>query len=114
MTTFSERLRDARNAAGLTQEGLAKAIGHKTQSVIASLENGQNKSSSYIPEIAKALRVDAYWLKTGKGERSLSGLSATEQRIIAGYRLMGPEGKAMWLMTADAKIAEAAAQSKAA
>lgn len=114
MTTFSERLREARNAASLTQEGLAFAIGHKKQSVIASLENGQNKSSSYIPEIAKALRVDAYWLKTGKGERSSSSLNAEERRIIDAYRLSGPEGKHILMTIANATIATTGDQAKAA
>ena len=114
MTTFSERLRDARDAAGITQDALAKAIGQKKQSVIASLESGQNKSSSYIPEIAKALRVDAYWLKTGKGERSSNQLSGQEQRIIDGFRLMERPLQEFWLQAADTKIAEAAKQTKSA
>lgn len=98
----------------MTQDGLAKAIGQKKQSVIASLESGQNKSSSYIPEISKALKVDAYWLKTGKGQRHPSQLSDEEQRLLNGFRLFGQELRESWLMMADAKIAEAAKQTKAA
>lgn len=111
MDTLAERLISAREAADLTQTQLGKKVG-AGQSLISNLENGENRSSTKLPEIAHALNVSAYWLKTGKGERSPSGLSPEEQRILAGFRLMGEELRASWLGTADTKIAEAAAQSR--
>jgi len=65
-TTLAERLRELRKAAELTQQQLADAA-HVKQSFIGALESGEQKTSSWLPEIAKALNVDCYWLKTGIG-----------------------------------------------
>lgn len=66
MTTLATRLITSRKAKGLSQEELAKKAGLKSQSIIGMLESGARKSSSYIPQIAEALGVDAVWLATGK------------------------------------------------
>lgn len=69
MNTLGERLKSAREEAGLSQEQLAKLANVKNQSVIGSLETGYRKKSSYVPKIALVLRVEALWLATGEGER---------------------------------------------
>lgn len=116
MSTFAERLKSMREQKGLTQDALAKLIDRtKSQSVIASLESGANKSSSYIPEIARALGVDSYWLKTGKGQPNASNavLTDDERTLLAGFALMGEEMRQSWLETAQRTIEKATATKKA-
>lgn len=112
MNSLAERLASAREAAGLTQDQLGKKVG-AGQSLISNLENGENRSSTKLPEIAHALGVSAYWLKTGNGQRTTGHLTDEERRILAGFRLMGQEARAMWLSMADAKINEAPKQRAA-
>ena len=64
MSTLAERLIASREAKTWTQEDLAKKAGI-TQSFISALETAAQKSSKYLPEIAHALGIDCYWLKTG-------------------------------------------------
>ena len=67
MKTLQERLTFARENKQMSQTALGKAIG-KSQSAIAALETGRNKSSTHIAKIANVLGVSAIWLETGKGE----------------------------------------------
>lgn len=67
MSTFGERLREARKEKGLSQGALAKIVGVK-QPTIAELESeGKGSSKSYL--FAKALGVNALWLTEGKGNK---------------------------------------------
>ena len=69
---FGERLRTARKSAKLSQEQLATKTGHVcTQANISKLESGAATGSEFTAQLAKALRVDAYWLATGEGAPSL-------------------------------------------
>jgi transcriptional regulator with XRE-family HTH domain len=68
METLATRLKKAREDKGWTQTELA-ANAKVKQSFIGALEAKNQKTSGWLPEIAHALGVDAYWLKTGKGER---------------------------------------------
>lgn len=82
MTTFSERLKEARNATGMSQAQLAKKIGI-SQATIGDIERGRNQGSTYLLDIAKALSVNPTWLETGKGrkEAGLDHLSANGYNI---------------------------------
>ena len=62
------RVRKARKSAGLTQNELAKKASSK-QAVISDIENGRNKNSSALYDIAIATGVNPNWLLRGKGER---------------------------------------------
>ena len=112
MNSLAERLASAREAAGLTQDQLGKKVS-AGQSLISNLENGENHSSTKLPEIAHALGVSAYWLKTGNGQRTTGHLTDDEQRILNGFRLMGQEGRKMMLSLADTKLNEVPKQSAA-
>lgn len=58
-----DRIRTARNAAGLTQKELADKLSYKSASTIAKLENGENElTQSKIMEMASALRVSYGYL----------------------------------------------------
>jgi len=69
METTGERVTRLRTALELTQDQLAKKAG-VAQSTINGIEKGaRQKMPSSLIEIAHALGVDAYWLKTGKGKQ---------------------------------------------
>lgn len=67
MSTFGERLREARKEKGLSQGALAKIVGVK-QPTIAELE-AEGKGSSKASLIAKALGVSVLWLSEGRGPK---------------------------------------------
>ena len=68
---LGKRLLECRKAAGLTQLELAKAIGI-TNGAISNLERGDSHTmaADHLFKAAKALRVDAEWLATGKGPKT--------------------------------------------
>lgn len=75
--SLAERVRERREALGITQTELAEKVGIKQQS-IASIENGDTKNPRKIFELATALKCSMQWLKTGEHESnatSLEGLS---------------------------------------
>lgn len=77
------------------------------QSFISNLETGEREETPFIAELANALGVNAYWLKTGKGERiSGTALSQDEQTILEAYRLFDRRRKDEWMYVAKTEIAE--------
>lgn len=69
METLGERVTRLRKALELTQDELAKKAG-VGQSTINGVEKGaRQKMPSSLIEIAHALGVDAFWLKTGNGSQ---------------------------------------------
>lgn len=64
MKTLAERLKIAREKAGLSQAQLGEVIGLSQQSV-AKIENGDTQQPRKIKEIAKALGVTQTWLQLG-------------------------------------------------
>lgn len=103
METLAERLKREREAKGWSQPELAKRSGVK-QSFIGALEARNQGNSSYLPELANALGVDCYWLKTGRGRRSGASLTPNEQTIIEAFPLLDPAVKEIWLQSAKAAI----------
>jgi len=69
MSTFGERLREARKNKKLSQGQLAKLVGVK-QPTISELES-EGKGSSNTALIAKVLGVSPIWLSEGKGDKEL-------------------------------------------
>lgn len=65
--TPAKRLKGARKARGLTQTQLTEASG-VSQSDLSKLERGDSATSTRWPHLARALRVDAYWLASGEGQ----------------------------------------------
>jgi transcriptional regulator with XRE-family HTH domain len=61
---LGERIKQARERAGLTQAALAKAIGIKQQS-LSALEAGKSQTTSKIVEIAFATKAPVAWLAHG-------------------------------------------------
>lgn len=66
MKTVGERIRQARDARGLSGEELAHAVGYRNQSAISNLENrATGTGGTKIAKIATALRVPVQWLLEG-------------------------------------------------
>jgi transcriptional regulator with XRE-family HTH domain len=64
---YGERLRLAREHKGLTQIELAELSG-VNQSTISKIESGHQHSSSLDNDLAYAIDVDVFWLRTGEIE----------------------------------------------
>lgn len=66
---YAQRIRAAREHAGLSQKALADAAGI-SQSNISQLENinSANSGSAFTAQIAHACGVSAIWLATGEGQ----------------------------------------------
>ncbi|WP_149087055.1 LexA family protein [Pseudomonas prosekii] len=83
MSTLAERVKAAREHAGLKQAPLAKMVGVE-QPVISQLERGKNLQSAHLPKIAHATGVSAIWLSDNIGpmvvdSKEESNVSMTEQ-----------------------------------
>lgn len=79
MTTFGQRVREARVDAGLTQPQLAK-LTKLSQTTISDIERGRNGGSGAVTVLARILNVEADWLAEGRGEKKLSELKTEQQR----------------------------------
>jgi transcriptional regulator with XRE-family HTH domain len=66
METLGQRLRQARNAANLTQRELALKS-KVTQQMISKLETGLSHETADIVKLAVACGVDPVWLENGDG-----------------------------------------------
>lgn len=64
---LGDRVRKARKHAGFTQNQLAKKV-ETSQGAISDIENGRNKDSSSLYDIAKVTGVSADWLIKNQGE----------------------------------------------
>lgn len=95
--TLQNRLIEARKAAGISQEDVAKQVGMRQPSY-SELESGKSAGSKLLPQIAFVLGVRPYWLATGKGPK-LEGdlLDAAERELIAAWRTLPDDSKALVL-----------------
>ncbi|MET3448300.1 helix-turn-helix transcriptional regulator [Ralstonia sp.] len=74
MDTIASRVLARRSQLNLSQDALAKRA-RLSQSTIAQIERGRNKSSRHIVKLADALLVPVRWLAEG-GELPLAPLSS--------------------------------------
>lgn len=77
MGNLQERLKRARELAGLSQGQLAKAVGI-TQPTYSLLENTPGKRTKHIVTIANALGVRPEWLNTGEGPMQATRIGDAE------------------------------------
>ncbi|QXO42253.1 helix-turn-helix transcriptional regulator [Morganella morganii] len=78
--TFPQRLKQAMEAAGLTQKELAERAG-VSQGLISKLVLGKAAESRKIIVIAHALGVTADWLHYGTGEMYAANFSADSREV---------------------------------
>ena len=66
MSGVGTRIKKARDALGMTQVALAKAVGVSQQAVM-ELESGRAKGTKHCAKFARTLGQDPLWLETGDG-----------------------------------------------
>ena len=71
--TLAYRLKISRQNKGLSQSELAKAA-RISQSAVAAIETGRNKSSTHIAKFAAILGINPIWLETGKNKDDMKKL----------------------------------------
>lgn len=104
MNDLAHRLKTEREAKGWSQPELSDKSRVK-QSFIGALEARNQKSSSWLPELAHALGVDAYWLKTGKGDRAGGRhLSEDEKALLDALPLLDADVRESWIELAKKKL----------
>lgn len=69
MSEIGSRVKNAREAKGLTLGQLAKAADGLSYQTIQDLESGKSKGSKHLVALARALGVTPEWLQTGQGEK---------------------------------------------
>jgi transcriptional regulator with XRE-family HTH domain len=77
--TIAERIKAVRQELGWSQVQLAEEVG-VSQSSIGNIESGFRQRPRELVSIAKALRVSAEWLETGKGPK----IEGTSLRLVGG------------------------------
>ena len=80
--SLGDRVKKARKHAGLTQVQLAKKV-KTSQGAISDIENGRNKESSSLFDIAKATGVRADWLINNQGEMLAASATPTIDELRA-------------------------------
>lgn len=77
---LKDRLRQARKAAGLTQEQLAERAGIK-QASVSEIERGLTRTSGYLVKFAQICGVDPVWLAEGTGASGSTGTASPESNV---------------------------------
>ncbi|MCY1166576.1 HTH-type transcriptional regulator PrtR [compost metagenome] len=67
LETLAQRLRFARKKRGISQDALAEISGVK-QPDISKIERGSVLKPTSLLQLARALKINAYWLDVGDGE----------------------------------------------
>ncbi|HJT44312.1 MAG TPA: helix-turn-helix domain-containing protein [Rhizomicrobium sp.] len=98
MKSLGERVRERRQALGLSQPQLAKKVGGITYQAIQQLEAGGG--TKHLVGIARALGVTAEWLQDGHGPAPAKPGAArgatTEKLKVLGMAECGSDGWSLW------------------
>ncbi|HKY19268.1 MAG TPA: helix-turn-helix domain-containing protein [Rhizomicrobium sp.] len=98
MKSLGDRVRERRQALGLSQPQLAKKVGGITYQAIQQLEAGGG--TKHLVGIARALGVTAEWLQDGHGPtpaRPGTARGATAEKLkVLGMAECGPDGWSLW------------------
>jgi transcriptional regulator with XRE-family HTH domain len=79
--SFGKRVKQAREKASLSQEQLAALCNLKQQS-ISKIEDEQQEGSTKTLAIAKACRVNPFWLQSGEGDMSSYAPGAIDDEVV--------------------------------
>ena len=92
MTDFGRKVRERREALGMTQEVLAEKLGYKTKSSIAKIESGVNDPVlSKVSDFAEALNVPISFFLGWEETRPI--LTAEDAVLIKKYHLLNNDNK---------------------
>ncbi|WP_349669984.1 helix-turn-helix transcriptional regulator [Lacrimispora sp.] len=97
MADIGKRIREKREANGITQEELATKLGYKNKSTIAKIENGTNDIvQSKVVEFANALNTSASYLmgweeKTSNAKQSQ--INQSDYELLRKYHLIDDKGR---------------------
>ncbi len=95
---YGNRLSTAREAAGLTQEQVAKAVG-LTVSTYRSYEKGRARVPvDLLPQLAEVFGRSLYWMH---GLSDPRGLSGDEQQLVTIYQKLRESAKRMVMTLAQ-------------
>jgi transcriptional regulator with XRE-family HTH domain len=75
---LGQRLRRAREAAGLSQRGVAKMLGSVTHGAVSQWESSGQISTDNLLRAANVYRADPMWLMTGQGRVPGETVAATQ------------------------------------
>ena len=110
MSNFQQKLKQLRDAHGLTQEMLGNKLG-LAKSTISMYENGNREPSFEILEaIADVFNVRMAEL-VQDDSTSLSSLTDEELSVISNYRLLNDEGRAYIRATLSMTVSTYAKQT---
>lgn len=105
-STVSERMRQVRTDAGLTQQQFADRV-HLKQSTVASIEGGRATSDQTIGVVCQEFGVDEVWLRSGVGEPYRQMSRKEEIAAFMGDALSGPADFREVVLSAMARFGEA-------
>jgi SOS-response transcriptional repressor LexA len=98
--SLGSRLKQAREAAGISQRELARRSG-LSQQLISKLENGLVESTTEVFPFAEALGIDPRWLATGRGEMLPQTDAAGEVSVVAFLPLISWVAAGNWRELAE-------------
>ena len=93
--TIGGRVRKVRERKGISRPELARAAG-MSYSSLADLENGNQKSTTKLHRLARALSVTAEYLEAGGTESTPPGPQVVTRRelgLLKAFRDATPDGK---------------------
>ena len=89
ISTLGSRLKQARDAAGLTQRALAEIVGIRQQAV-QRIESGEARATSHIVPLAKALNITPEWLALGEGSATAVTVTPTTTKTFMVHEPVKP------------------------
>ena len=87
---MGNRIKQLRQALGLTQQEFADRIGVK-RGAIANYEIGRNASDTAVALICREFGVSEHWLRTGEGEMFVQIARSDEVMDFVGRAMIGEE-----------------------
>lgn len=87
---MGNRIKELRQALGLTQQEFADRIGVK-RGAIANYEIGRNASDTAVALICREFCVSERWLRTGEGEMFVQIARSDEVMDFVGRAMIGEE-----------------------
>ena len=105
MASFSERLKELREEAGLNQKQLAAAIGVRDNTISRWELGGNMPKDQYSMQLAAFFKVSVPYLMGASDDRNVilteeEEEQIDEERLLTLYRLLSPKMQKMLIYTA--------------